>query len=519
MTPAVETHDAFRIFESAAGGTVALQGLTLTVEPGEIVVVLGPSGSGKTTLLRVLAGFERLTAGTARVHGVEIGRLTTGAAAAFRARHLGLLDQHYARFLSPDLTCLQSVALQLRLLGWPRGEAEARARATLERVGLADRAAEKPGILSGGEQQRVAVCAAVAHRPRLLLADEPAGELDADNARTVYEMIGQFVRESGGSAVIVSHDTAAADIADRLVYIRDGRVVEEARPDEPRSLIASHGWVRIPEPLLRQAGHPREFAVGHEGGEIVLRPLGETRAEPPVAAYESAEREGEEVAVAELDRVTRHFGVDEEAVLDDVSYGFVAGTFTAVVGRSGSGKTTLLHLLAGLDRPTSGSVTLRGRRLDGLGRAELAALRRRHVALVTQEPGLIPYLTAAENTRLSLVLRERADDQALVEDVLADVGLEHRMDTQAAKLSAGERQRLAVARALAAGTELLLMDEPTARLDEENAHAVALLLRRAARVHGLAVVCATHDPVLIEAADTILPLARRIDRLDLLPAV
>ena len=519
MTPAVETHDAFRIFESEAGGSVALQGLSLTVEPGEIVVVLGPSGSGKSTLLRVLAGFEELTAGTARVHGVELGRLSRSAAAAFRARQLGLLDQHYARFLSPDLTCLQSVALQLRILGRPRPEAEARAVATLERVGLADRAHDRPGVLSGGEQQRVAVCAAVAHRPRLLLADEPAGELDADNARIVYTMIADFVREAEGSAVIVSHDTAAADIADRLVYIRDGRVVEEARPDEPRSLIASHGWLRIPEPLLRQVGHPREFGVAYESGEIVLRPVGEAPSEAG-DLDETIAPERETVVVAELDRVTRHFAAgDADAVLKDVSSSFAAGAFTAVVGRSGSGKTTLLHLLAGLDRPSSGSVSLLGRRLDVLDRAELAELRRRHVALVTQEPGLIPYLTAAENTSLALSLRGRPDDDALVERMLGEVALGHRADTPAAKLSAGERQRLAIARAIAAGTELLLLDEPTARLDEENAHAVARLLGRAARTHGLAVVCATHDPVLIEAADSILPLARRLDRVDLLPAV
>jgi ABC-type lipoprotein export system ATPase subunit len=522
MTPAVETRDAFRIFESAAGGTVALQGLTLTVERGEIVVVLGPSGSGKSTLLRVLAGFERLTAGTAHVHGVELGRLGGGAAAAFRARHLGLLDQHYARFLSPDLTCLQSVALQLRILGWSRAGAEARARSTLERVGLADRAGDRPGSLSGGEQQRVAVCAAVAHRPRLLLADEPAGELDADNAGIVYEMIGEFVRHSEGAAVIVSHDTAAAGIADRLVYVRDGRVVEEAGPGEPRSLIASHGWVRIPEPLLRQTGRPRRFSVAAAGGEIVLRPLGGEPARATSAAEAAASAAVEGATVAALDRVTKHVGAggEHEAVLNDVSSTFAAGTFTVVVGRSGSGKTTLLHLLAGLDRPTSGSVTLLGRKLDGLDRAELAELRRAHVALVTQEPGLIPYLTAAENTLLALALRQRGNDhRELAERALADVSLEQRVDTPAGKLSAGERQRLAVARALAAGTELLLMDEPTARLDEESAHAVAGLLGRAAHVHGLAVVCATHDPVLIEGADAILPLQRRLDRVDLLPAV
>ncbi len=515
MTPAVETRDAFRIFETAAGGAVALQGLTLTVEPGEIVVVLGPSGSGKSTLLRVLAGFEQLTAGTARVHGVEIGRLDSRARAAFRARHMGLLDQHYARFLSPDMTCLQSVALQLRILGRPREDADARARAMLDRVGLGDRAGDRPVSLSGGEQQRVAVCAAIAHRPGLLLADEPAGELDADNARVVYRLIAELVHEAEGTAVIVSHDTAAAEIADRLVYVRDGRIVEEARPTEPRMLISSHGWVRIPEPLLRQAGHPRQFSVTYEGDQIVLRPEDEETVE---RAAEAPPVERERPIVASLDAVTKRFAAD--AVLDGLSHSFAAGSFTAVVGRSGSGKTTLLHLLAGLERPTGGDVTVHGRSLASLDRGELAALRGRHVALVTQEPGLVPYLTALENVRLALAVRSRpADDDTLIERALAEVSLAHRLDMPAAKLSAGERQRVAVARALAAGTELLLMDEPTARLDEENAQVVGELLERAAHVHGMAVVCATHDPVLIEAADSILPLARAVDRVDLLPAV
>ena len=158
--------------------------------------------------------------------------------------------------------------------------------------------------------------------------------------------------------------------------------------------------------------------------------------------------------------------------------------------------------------------------LASLDRAQLALRRRDHVALVSQEPGLIPYLTALENVQLALAVRGREDgDGSRAEGALAEVGLRHRLSLKASRLSAGERQRVAVARALAAHAELLLIDEPTARLDEENAKAVGQLLGRAAHRHGLAVVCATHDPVLIEAADEILPLAGRIGRLDALPAV
>src|SRR3984893_11488400 len=174
----IEVHDAFRIYDSAAGGTVALQGLNLAVKRGEIIVVLVPSGSGKTTLLRVLAGPERLSAGSARVLGAELTRID----AAFRARQLGLLDQHYARSLSADLTCRGTVALQLGLLGCPRREADRAAVELLARVGLADRAGDLPGSLSGGEQQRVALCAAVAHRPGLLLAGAPARVLACGRA-------------------------------------------------------------------------------------------------------------------------------------------------------------------------------------------------------------------------------------------------------------------------------------------------------------------------------------------------
>jgi ABC-type lipoprotein export system ATPase subunit len=497
MTPAIELSDAFRIYGSGPGATVALQGLDLAVAPGEIVVVLGPSGAGKSTLLRVLAGLEWLTAGTARVLGTDLGLLDEAGTAAFRAAHVGLLDQHYARSLSPDLTCRHTVALQLQLLGAPPAESLATADALLERVGLGARAGDRPDSLSGGEQQRVAVCAAVAHRPGLLLADEPAGELDAANAEVVYRLLGELVRDANATALIVSHDSAAATIADRLVYIRDGRIVEEARPGFRRALVISRkGWARLPHELAPLA--PRFADASIEGGRIVITPVGEELAEAPACATGPRVPPGD--PMAEVTDVGKRWG--DRVVFAGVSRSFRAGVFTGLVGRSGSGKTTLLHMLAGLEQPSEGSVVVAGEQLEALGRTELADLRRREVALVAQEPGLIPYLSALENVRLGMRLRNgHAPDAGRAEAALGEVGLEERMNGRVAELSAGERERVAIARALATDATLLLVDEPTARLDEENARAVAALLARAAHERGLAVVCATHDPALIELTD------------------
>jgi ABC-type lipoprotein export system ATPase subunit len=515
MTAAIEVGDAFRIFGSGAAATVALQGLDLSLERGEIVVVLGPSGAGKSTLLRVLAALDRLSAGTARVFDTDLGRLDGAGASAYRAAHVGLLDQHYARSLSPDLTCRHSVSLQLELLGGAPEASRGVADELLDRVGLLERAEEPPASLSGGEQQRVAVCAAVAHRPGLLLADEPAGELDADNARIVYRLLGELVRDAGATALIVSHDAAAASIADRLVAIRDGRIVEQSLPGERAAIVISkRGWARLPHRPVA-AGKPRFAEVEHEEGRIVLTPVAPERVgvhasgeepEPPAPAESAARGD----VTAELRAVGKRYSSrgGERVVIAGLSHDLRRGVFTGVVGRSGSGKTTLLHLLAGLDRPTDGEIVVAGQSLGGLDRAGLADLRRREVALVTQEPGLIPYLTAFENVELAVRLRTGDVERSpRGREALLAVGLGERLDQRASNLSAGERERVAIARALAADCAVLLVDEPTARLDEENARAVGALLAAAAHERGLAVVCATHDPVLIELTDEIVELA------------
>ena len=492
---AVETRDVFRIYGD--GRAVALQGLTMNVHDGEVVVVFGPSGSGKSTLLRILARLDMPSAGTIAVFGDDLRELRGRALREYRGRVLGYLDQHYASALAPELNARDLVAQQPALLGSARDERLRRADELLERVGLADRREAHPRELSGGEQQRITLAAAIAHRPRLLIADEPTGELDAANARNAYALIGELAREERLTAIVVSHDPQSAKIADRVLHIRDGRVSAESAAERGHAeeiVLARGGWLRLSEELLRRSGIASRASARIDDDGVVISPVAETAAaEPTRESSPALARLGD--VVAELRGVTKSYG--PRRVLDAVQASFRGGCLTAVTGPSGSGKTTLLHVLAGLQAPDEGDVAV-------LGQAPTDELRRTDIALVAQDAHLIPFLSARENVELVLELR-RADGAAAV-DALAAVGLGELIDERVSRLSTGERQRVALARGIAVRPQLLLADEPTARLDEVNARTVGALFVRLAAETGTAVVCATHDPALIDQADSRLEL-------------
>ena len=202
-----------------------LADISLDVPPGQFLAVAGPSGSGKSTLLGLVAGLDQPTAGRITVAGVEITRLGEDALARFRRDTIGYVFQSY--HLIPTLTALENVAVPLELAGEP--DALDRAGALLAEVGLAGRAHHYPVQLSGGEQQRVAVARAVCRGPRLLLADEPTGNLDSATGKQIIELIVALNRNLGSTLVLVTHDGALAAHADRVVTLRDGRIVS----DEP----------------------------------------------------------------------------------------------------------------------------------------------------------------------------------------------------------------------------------------------------------------------------------------------
>jgi putative ABC transport system ATP-binding protein len=210
-------------------------------------------------------------------------------------------------------------------------------------------------------------------------------------------------------------------------------------------------------------------------------------------------------APVQLTDVRKVYGTGPGAVtaLGGVTYGFEAGTFTAVMGPSGSGKSTLLHCAAGLDAPTSGDVQLTGRSLRGLDETALTELRREHVAFVFQSFNLMPALTVRQNVVLPLMLAGKSPDEAWVSDVIRRVGLGDRTRHRPSELSGGQQQRVAIARALAGRAAITFADEPTGALDTVTALDVLALLRDQARALGQTVVMVTHDPVAASYADRV----------------
>ena len=216
---ALELHDVFKIFRAGETDVVALRGLDLRVENSELVAILGPSGSGKTTLLHLAAGLDQPSAGEIRVAGRSLSRLDDAELADYRATRLALVFQ--TGNLWPMLSARENVLVSQRLAS---REDPAAADEALAHFGLEERAGHRAGALSGGEQQRVAMAAAAARRPQLVLADEPTAELDERNEVLVLEELQRLRDDYGATAVVVTHSPAVAAAADRVLEIRDGRV-------------------------------------------------------------------------------------------------------------------------------------------------------------------------------------------------------------------------------------------------------------------------------------------------------
>jgi putative ABC transport system ATP-binding protein len=222
----VETINLGREYQLGSELVVAVRDVSMEVHPGQFIAVVGRSGSGKTTLLNLMAGLDKATSGSVLLEGEDLAEMGEKQLTEIRRHKIGFVFQSFG--LLPLLSAFENVELPLRISGVRAGEREQRARDALEMVGLTRRSKHRPYELSGGEQQRVAIARAMVTRPPLLLADEPTGELDSTNARSIFGLFTEMVREQGISVVAATHDSTLLAMADEVKEMRDGVMSERA---------------------------------------------------------------------------------------------------------------------------------------------------------------------------------------------------------------------------------------------------------------------------------------------------
>lgn len=279
--PYIDCRDLFKIYKRADLEVVALRGLDLGVEAGELIAVIGASGSGKSTLLNILAGLDRPSAGEVMVGSRDLLDVSDSELVMYRRSEVGFVWQDTARNLVPYLCVADNIELPMALSGQGAKARQAWSEELLESLDMADKRKRFPYQLSGGEQQRAAMAVGLANKPPLLLADEPTGELDTENADSIFEMIRWLNRSYGVTVVTVTHYAGVSQFVDRVVHIRDGRISSEtfSRPDYQRDggtvedeyvVVDPAGRLQLPHDLAEQFRSRGLAKIQLDDGQITI---------------------------------------------------------------------------------------------------------------------------------------------------------------------------------------------------------------------------------------------------------
>jgi ABC-type lipoprotein export system ATPase subunit len=272
MAAIIDCENLIKIHKQGNLEVVALQGLDFTMEEGEFISIVGKSGAGKSSFLKILAGLDRPSAGRAEVAGIRLNDATPADLVRHYRRGVGFLWQDFTRNLLPYLKAVQNIELPMMLAGVSTRKRRKRALALLDATGLRSHAYASVSTMSGGEQQRLALCVALALGPKLLLADEPTGELDTENSLEVYELLRHLAHDGGLSVLVVTHDIALAQRTDRVVRLADGRIATQGRRGAAELLhVDQRGMLQIPTEMLAEVGIAAELKARVVDGGILLQ--------------------------------------------------------------------------------------------------------------------------------------------------------------------------------------------------------------------------------------------------------
>ena len=514
--PSLDIENLTVAYPAAEGpGLVAVDNLSLVIRPGEIHAVVGESGAGKTSVANALLGLieapGRITGGRIRVGGVLLDPVTGKGEGLALGRDIGVIFQDPMTSLNPLFTIESQLGETMRHhLGISQAEARVRSLALLHDVGIPEpdrRLGAYPHELSGGQRQRVVIAAALSCGPRLLIADEPTTALDVSIQAQILTLIRNLATARGLGVMLVTHNMGVvAETAHQVTVMWRGQAVEQGRVADVLAA-PQHEYTRNLLAAVPRFGERLErFAVvddsaGERGRAARSRIAGRL----PDAGSGAGDGALLEVRGLSVDYVTRGWlpgakGKSFRAV-DDVSFGIRRGEVMGLVGESGSGKTTVANVVAGLVRPTAGSVVFKGQVVAGEGvrRTGSQALQ-----MIFQDP----YASLNQRMRVGSILSEpilfyrlaatAAEASADAELLLEAVGLEPAHASRFPfAFSGGQRQRISIARALGARPTLLVCDEPTSSLDVSVQAQVLNLLKDLRETAGLTLLLISHDLAVI----------------------
>ncbi|MFD9896308.1 dipeptide ABC transporter ATP-binding protein [Amycolatopsis sp. NPDC059027] len=471
-------------YRTRSGVVPAVRGVDLTVHTGQIVAVVGESGSGKSTTAHAAIGLlprgGRIEGGEITFAGRDLTRLPDRQWRGIRGREIALVPQDPAVSLNPVHRIGDQVAEVLRIHGFAdRRTAGIEAVELLRKAGIPEpeaRARQYPHELSGGMRQRALIAAALAGRPKLIIADEPTSALDVTVQKRILDHLAELAGESGTAILLITHDLGvAADRASRIVVLSGGEVVEEGTAGEVIGAPSQAYTRQLLDAAPSMSGEP-------------LRPP-----RPPSEPI---------VSVRGLSKSFALPGGRVLRAVDDVSFDIPRSQTLALVGESGSGKTTTARMVLRLETPSAGSITFDGQDVTELRGEDLRQLRRR-AQLVYQNPyaSLNPKFTIEEivgEPLRAFGVGTRAERRARAAELLDQVALPSTaLRRKPAELSGGQRQRVAIARALALRPELLVCDEPVSALDVSVQAQILRLLSDLQGELGLSYLFISHDLAVV----------------------
>ncbi|MHA1865781.1 MAG: ATP-binding cassette domain-containing protein [Candidatus Heimdallarchaeaceae archaeon] len=509
--------------------TVALRGCDLIINQGDFVSIIGPSGAGKSTLMRLIGGLELPTSGKVNVLGQDIDLMNNKQRCEFRKNNIGFINQLPQFNLFPDLTVIRNLMVPNILSGVSFEEAKKIAIETLEELEIKNLSSKRTGFLSMGEAMRVSLCMALVRTPKMLLADEPTGQLDYHNSRILLDLLKKINEEYKTTIVVVSHDPVYFSVVSKSFLIFNGRLggiftkkdLIDLEKESPReefiSHIDSHSYIFLPSQVrtFLALKDKVKYVIDRSTNEVFIEnPDSKVQVksekkisklpETPIFLQERVDKSTS--PIIETKDLTKYYQFPKELIFQSVNLRVYPRELIFLVGPSGVGKTTFLNIVSGIDLDFSGSVKVLGKNFCHSNLSNIEKLRSHSLYYSSQYINLYPSKTLTQNIVLFSSKKEFQRKRGIydLEFLLNYLSLADIQHQPVETYSQGERKRASILLGLLSEPKLMLLDEPTANLDELNKRKVMKLIAEYVMSSNTTAIIVTHDLLSIVPNSTII---------------